>query len=275
MDTPVNSADRNLFFHERNYRRDGEFHRSDAHYHRQMEIFYLLEGSVVIVVDSKTFHVEKGGILVIPPLTLHSSIYSNVHNSRMVINCSPSHLPPELADAVDAPFYIQPRPESEGEIDLLFRSIQKEYGSGKDYREQALVHWISLLTICLLRLRPRAATPTVTEDFIEQAISYIQRQYAGRIRITETAQYCGVTPEHLSRTFKQKTNLHFNEYVLSYRLKQAEIQLIANQTRTITDVAYSCGFNDSNYFSSCFKKLYGITPSEFRRRYPGGEPTST
>lgn len=262
----MNRAERNIFFHERNYRRDGQVYHSDAHYHRQMEIFYLLEGSVVIVVDSKAFHVEKGGILVIPPLLTHSSIYSNAHNSRMVINCSMSYFPPELAASVDAPFYVEPQPESESEIDSLFRIIREEYDGGRDYGEMALVNSISLLTILLLRARTRAAVPVEREDFIEKAISYIQKRYAGRIRITETAQYCGVTPEHLSRTFKQKTNMHFNEYVLSYRLKQAEIQLRADRSKTITEIAYSCGFNDSNYFSSCFKKIYGITPSQFRGR---------
>lgn len=266
MDDYLNSVEKNIFFHERNYRRDGEFHHSNAHYHRQMEIFYLLEGSVVIVVNSKAFHVEKGGILVIPPLLPHSSIYSNVHNSRMVINFSTSYLPSELATAVDAPFYVEQQPESVSEINSLFGIIQREYNSGRDYRETALVHAISLLTILLLRLRTRATAPVIKEDFIEKAISYIQKQYAGCIRITEAAQHCGVTPEHLSRTFKRKTNLHFNEYVLSYRLKQAEIQLLADPPKTITEIAYACGFNDSNYFSSCFKKTYGITPSEFRRR---------
>ena len=220
----------------------------------------------MIVVDSKAFHVEKGGILVIPPLLTHSSIYSNAHNSRMVINCSMSYFPPELAASVDAPFYVEPQPESESEIDSLFRIIREEYDGGRDYGEMALVNSISLLTILLLRARTRAAVPVEREDFIEKAISYIQKRYAGRIRITETAQYCGVTPEHLSRTFKQKTNMHFNEYVLSYRLKQAEIQLRADRSKTITEIAYSCGFNDSNYFSSCFKKIYGITPSQFRGR---------
>lgn len=271
MDDYRNRADKSIFFHERNYRRDGEFHQSNAHYHRQMEIFYLLEGAVVIVVNSRAFHVEKGGILVIPPLLTHSSIYSNTHNSRMVINFSTDYFPPELAAAVDAPFYIERQPDAEEEIDALFRGIQKEYGSGKDYAQTALIHMISLLTIRLLRLRTRESLPVVQEDFIEKAISYIQKQYAGRIRITEAAQYCGVSPEHLSRTFKQKTTLHFNEYVLSYRLKQAEIQLIANGAKTITEIAYSCGFNDSNYFSSCFRKIYGITPSEFRHRYGSGE----
>ena len=147
----MNRAERNIFFHERNYRRDGQFYHSDAHYHRQMEIFYLLEGSVVIVVDSKAFHVEKGGILVIPPLLTHSSIYSNAHNSRMVINCSMNYFPPELAASVDAPFYVERHPESEGEIDSLFRIIREEYDGCRDYGEMALVNSISLLTILLLR----------------------------------------------------------------------------------------------------------------------------
>lgn len=265
------SLEADLYFNEHNYRRDGKCHHSNAHYHRQMEIYYLLEGSVVIVVNSKAFHVEKGGVLVIPPLMNHSTIYSNALSSRMVVNCNTSYFPPELAAAVDEPFYVERKPELKEKIDSLFHTIQREYENSSDYGEIALVNSISMLTILLLRARTHACAPVVKEDLIEKAVSYIQKLYDGSISITEVAKYCGITPEHLSRTFKRKTNLHFNEYVQSCRLNHAEIELLENTSKTITEIAYSCGFNDSNYFSSVFKKTHGITPTEFRCRYLNGE----
>ena len=264
-----NTAGDRIFFDERDYRRDGEFCRSEIHFHRQVEIFRLLEGSVVCSVNTDAFHVESGGILVIPPRMPHSSVYSDPKNSRMVINCDMSLLSPELEAAVDVPFGIEPRPEQKQEIDALFRKIQKEYHSGDKHAEAALLSSISLLLILLLRAKPDRKTICVQDDFVEKAISYIHRNYAGRIRITEAARFCGVSAGHLSRTFKEKTNLPFNEFVLIYRLRQAEIRLLDYPSKSISEIAYSCGFNDSNYFSGCFKKQYGITPTQFRSGYRG------
>ena len=79
------------------------------------------------------------------------------------------------------------------------------------------------------------------------------------------ARMRSVSPEHLSRTFKRETGFGFNEYLTLVRLQHAELMLRDRSAKSISDIAYSCGFNDSNYFSDRFKKAYGIPPLRYRK----------
>ena len=78
------------------------------------------------------------------------------------------------------------------------------------------------------------------------------------------AKKLSVSEEHLSRLFKKETTFGFSEYVTLIRLQKAEHMLKNEPSRAITDVAYACGFNYSNYFSYKFKKAYGVAPSHLR-----------
>ena len=84
------------------------------------------------------------------------------------------------------------------------------------------------------------------------------------IKLSSVAKMKSVSPEHLSRTFKSCTGLGFNEYVTLLRLKKAEEMIKTEPDKTISDIAYECGFNDGNYFSYKFKKMYGISPIKAR-----------
>ena len=78
------------------------------------------------------------------------------------------------------------------------------------------------------------------------------------------AKMKSVSVEHLSRTFKLCTGFGFNEYVTLLRLRHAEEMIKSNPEMTISEIAYECGFNDGNYFSYKFKKMYGIPPIKAR-----------
>jgi AraC-like DNA-binding protein len=99
---------------------------------------------------------------------------------------------------------------------------------------------------------------------VEAAIKYIQNNYMSTIRLGEVAKMLSVSEEHLSRTFKKEITFGFSEYITLIRLQKAEHMLKNEPSRAITEVAYACGFNDSNYFSYKFKKAYGVTPSQIR-----------
>ncbi|MBR3993023.1 MAG: helix-turn-helix transcriptional regulator, partial [Anaerotignum sp.] len=63
-----------------------------------------------------------------------------------------------------------------------------------------------------------------------------------------------------------KKNLHTSpmQYLLSYRLEESEKKLLKNPEMTISEIAYSCGFNDASYFNRCFLKKSRMTPSRYR-----------
>ncbi len=64
------------------------------------------------------------------------------------------------------------------------------------------------------------------------------------------------------RKIKALTNLSITEFIRNIRLKKAA-QLLATGNQSISEVAYEVGFSDPNYFTKCFVKLYGQTPSDF------------
>ena len=79
-----------------------------------------------------------------------------------------------------------------------------------------------------------------------------------------------VSAEHLSRTFKKETGFGFSEYLTLVRLQKAEYMLRNEPGRSVCEIAYACGFNDSNYFSAKFKQTYGKAPSKFKNKSARG-----
>lgn len=71
-----------------------------------------------------------------------------------------------------------------------------------------------------------------------------------------------ITPNHLSKQFKKITGVGLNDFINISRVTAAE-KLLISTNMSITSVALACGFNDSNYFASVFKKFKGITQKKY------------
>ena len=65
--------------------------------------------------------------------------------------------------------------------------------------------------------------------------------------------------------FKETTGFGFKEYLLALRIKHA-CDMLLNTGFSITEIAYSSGFNDSNYFGDVFKRIKGVSPLQYRKR---------
>ncbi|MBP1756055.1 MAG: two component transcriptional regulator, AraC family [Firmicutes bacterium] len=70
---------------------------------------------------------------------------------------------------------------------------------------------------------------------------------------------------YVRQVFKQKTGEGFTEYLIQKRMERAG-ELLQNPTNKIQDVALSTGYSSQRYFSSCFKKYYGYTPTEYKEK---------
>ena len=96
---------------------------------------------------------------------------------------------------------------------------------------------------------------------------YLKKNFTSKISLSVTAKLFSVSPEHLSRIFKKETGIGFNEFITLLRLQRAEAMLKNENGKTISEIAYATGFNDSNYFSDKFKKAYGVVPSEIKKNF--------
>jgi two-component system, response regulator YesN len=98
----------------------------------------------------------------------------------------------------------------------------------------------------------------------QKAIEYIRKNLDGELSLEAISKAIDVNPHVLSRQFKKETQQNITEYINIQRINEA-VYIMENKNISITDIAYMVGFNDINYFSKVFKKLKGMTPSEYRK----------
>ncbi|WP_163526987.1 helix-turn-helix domain-containing protein [Halobacillus ihumii] len=102
---------------------------------------------------------------------------------------------------------------------------------------------------------------TMTQKVIEYLLSFYDKQ----IDKEELASLCNVHSGHLSRKFKQQTNMTITEYQKILRLQQAK-HLLKTENLPVEEVAWLVGYDDPSYFTRVFKKETGSTPTQFIER---------
>ena len=101
----------------------------------------------------------------------------------------------------------------------------------------------------------------ITRTAIEYLISFYDRQ----IDKDKIASLCFTHPSHLSRKFKQETNMTITGYQQMIRINQAK-HLLINEAVSIEEIAWNVGYEDASYFTRIFKKETGYTPTEYREK---------
>lgn len=105
----------------------------------------------------------------------------------------------------------------------------------------------------------------VNNQIVLKAIKYIETKYNTKITLKKMSEELYITPNYLCELFKRHTGKNLSEYILEYRLKKSKLFL--NQIEyKVSDVAEMVGFGDAKYFSSTFKKYYGLSPLEYRNK---------
>ena len=105
------------------------------------------------------------------------------------------------------------------------------------------------------------------EKLLNNAIEFIDQNLSDpNLSVERISKEIGISRVHFYRKIKSLLSLSPNEFVRTYRIKKAG-QLLEQKKLNVSDARMMVGFNDSDYFRSCFKKEYGLTPSEFMESY--------
>ena len=238
---------------------------ADVHYHSYFEIYCLTDGECDSFVDDKLYNMKPGDIVMIPPGAIHGTRYTTEMHGRMLANFTVHYVPKGLIDTLSKEAYFYRCDEAREEIDQIFAKIERECHVSDGFSDEAICALMSQLIIMIVRHTQKNDESELKNSFIETAVKYIQSNYQNPISLADIAGECNVSKVHLSRKFKEKTGIGLNEYISIYRLKKAKDLLLTRDKMSICEVAFDCGFNDSNYFSWLFKKTYGVTPSQYRK----------
>ncbi|NIK78780.1 two-component system response regulator YesN [Paenibacillus castaneae] len=103
------------------------------------------------------------------------------------------------------------------------------------------------------------------KDVMAEVRAYMEQNIAREVTLEEVANLVGLTPNYFSLYFKKTTGVTFIHYRMTKRIEAAE-QLLAQPHYRIVDVAHETGYEDYSHFAKTFRKVKGITPTEFRSR---------
>jgi AraC-like DNA-binding protein len=145
------------------------------------------------------------------------------------------------------------------ELDLMIPNtlvgvFKSEVGmSPKEYRES------------LKRKSISSDNQSKDELFLEKALVKLEMKISdGNLSFEQFANEMNVSKASLYRKHKSVVGLSPCEFIRSVRIKHSA-QLLAKH-RNISEVAFAVGFNDSKYFSRCFKSEFGITPTKYQEQ---------
>lgn len=100
----------------------------------------------------------------------------------------------------------------------------------------------------------------------KRAKEYIKNNYSRSINLEDVAREISVSPQYLSKLFKEETGENFIDYLTGTRIRIAKT-LLEGDEMSIKEICYSIGYSDPNYFSRTFKKIVGSTPTEYKDEF--------
>lgn len=167
--------------------------------------------------------------------------------------------------------FFQNRIEANKAIELvqLLDFIKKELQAQSNEYVLSVKSYLHLFLVNLVRnfnYIDKSNTRNVEQfSHIHQALTFIDEHFTEQITLQELAALTGLTPNYLCSLFKQINGMSLWDYISAKRINRA-VQLLTfeGHTMNILDIATQCGYNSTANFNKTFKKVTGMTPSEYR-----------
>ncbi|MBZ9687977.1 AraC family transcriptional regulator [Clostridium estertheticum] len=250
------------------------------HFHEDIEIIYLVEGNLKVMVNKEIYNLIVGDILIIGSGEIHYFFKQKQVSKRAVIQFRMSIYDSFLSGTKDnriiKPMFIHSSLLTYGsEVhDLMEKQIQEiieEYGKTKEGYKLILKARLYDLAVILLRYMPKTAYSKEDESRqmerlkkLDKVFAHVEKNYQNQIGLDEISKVAGFSKYHFTRFFKENTGMTFVEYLNNFKITKAEWYLMYD-TNSITEVAYKSGFNSVKTFNRVFKNSKGSAPMEYRK----------
>ncbi len=262
---------------------DGNIHQFAAghipsHWHRELEIFVLLEGRIQICIGNGTYRLQEGDGCFINTEVIHSftaQIPSSCHFRSFVFS-------PEIVGGTPGSIfdtaYVRPLMEhgvsflkfqkNSGDsvyfqaFDRAFAACAEE-GDGYEFRVRDALSDIILYVKSKSITAQDRTIPSGQEMRLKQMLMYIDRNLENHITVPEIAGAANICTRECQRIFHRYIHYSPTEYILRKRMFHAA-RMLADTDSSVTDIALNCGFSNPCYFSKQFRQMMNTTPRAYR-----------
>ena len=247
-----------------------------AHWHNEVEIIRVIDGILNVRLNNKFYSVKKDEILFVNPETVHQAL-----PVECVYECLDFYLDFIPVISSGSAYFIESIKNHEylineyhqckdsslwNAVDVLFE-VMKVRSSGYKFKVIGALYNLFGEIVDTHSYHPTDSAP-MSEDKnvpkLRNVLSYMRSNYDSAITLDDMAEAAGMSPRYFCYFFKEMTTKTPVEYLNLYRIEKASRKLL-NSDLSVTDIAFSCGFNDLSYFIKTFKQVKGKTPAKFRK----------
>lgn len=112
-----------------------------------------------------------------------------------------------------------------------------------------------------------------SQNYTQQACAYVMEHLNQDFTRQDIAEHVHLSQNHLARLFRKETGMSISEFILQERMKRA-FQLLTGTQLAVGDIALKCGYENYSYFLTLFRRVSGMTPSQYRMKYSGDHITA-
>jgi len=237
------------------------------------EIYFMTSGHGDHLIDSRKYSTKSGDILVYNSGVLHSE-YSGPDNIMKGLCCGIKNLKLKgLPENHLLPSYqaqVIPSGEYAEYIAALMDHMFKQANNASPETPEICNHLLVSLVLLITQLNSqRTSLDDLLEDHKEHLLyqsikEYIDQNYMEDISLNSIAGHFNMSSYYLSHLFKECTGYSPIQYIIHRRIGEAQ-NLLIHTRGSVTYIAGTVGYGNSNYFVTLFSKLVGITPKQYRR----------
>lgn len=231
-----------------------------AHMHQQVEIFYVLDGSLEMTISGKKKLLGKGMGSIAFPNVVHETRTPG-HSSAVMMIFNHNFLPdfsaefntqrptdPFVADIPDARTFSSL-------IDGLLESTEKN----TDIRISK--GYLYILTAMVLSQVPlvRQENPYNSGGICQDISNYLNLHFTEELSLSQLACALGYSKYHISHIFREKFGCSYNDYLKRLRAEHA-MGLLTHSELSVTETCFASGFSSLRSFYRAFHEIYGTSP---------------
>ncbi|ECB9828912.1 AraC family transcriptional regulator [Listeria monocytogenes] len=262
-------------------KREQPFTMTYNHFHKESEIYLLIEGHGELFLNSAIYPLKAGSLVLIDEEQVHKTNMMNCdHHERILIEFDTSFFESAIKSAthlsLKAFFHqyygvIQLNDKLFALMQELLFAVNHEVAKKDAHHHNMINTLLTQLIILIMRYideNPGAYTAPLKKDathrIVTTTIDYIKQNLQQNISLDIISQHVFVNKSYLCRIFKATTGLSVHDYINNERIKHAKI-LLGTSEDTIESISEKCGYNNKSYFERVFKKYTETSPHKYRK----------
>lgn len=247
------------------------------HWHNELELIYIMSGMLQLHINGTEYCGKENDIFIVNKNEIHGisratpdvEFYVFVFDMNMLLFsmadiCQKQFLQP----LIDGNIRFFNKPESTYPMRAVFNRVfsyntEKQPGYMLATKAALLEFFTLLFGNGQYSTEPIEQRDEMRIALVKRISLYINNHIGEKIALEEISAHFNMAPKYFCRFFKKNFKMTLIEYVNCKKVEQAATMIQQGQ-ESITEIAISCGFSNTSYFTRIFKKVTGHTPSQYK-----------